>query len=1057
MKRREYPLAWCQKGFVYFYQQDPEGNYFNISTEVYFHEKSSILDKTYLTAALQDMVDRHDILRTVFRLESGTPRQVVLPDLKIELQYRNVAADNLNSEIEDHLHLPFDLTKGPLIRFYLISHADDKKVLQIVVHHIIFDGASFTIFIKELRRFYLAHKNSVREEMAPALSYQNFVEWEQQILASSRKPRSRQYWHEQFKDGFSKLVLPADRPRSAVRKGGILPFKLDPAIIEKMDTCAFSGKYGLHTLLLGAFTIMLHRYSQQQNAAIALVTKGRPNYFRESLGHFVNPVPFKIDCHSESTVMEHLAQTQKTVLGALKNQEYPFMLLMEELQAGQGSTGPIVPIVFNFIPEQLLKLSDSNDYDWGGVKMVAIESDQPPIAGVQYDLHLKIKQRNGELTCYFDYDKGLFSEKIVSGMSRHFSNILSAMLSDPGRPLGKLEMLTSKERKQILHDWNVTRPDYPDNTCLHHLFEKMAEEHPDKLAVVSGKNYLTYHELNIRSNQLSHYLISSGIRPETMVGVHMERSLEMVTAIMAVLKAGGAYVPIDPAYPRERIDYMVRDSNIKILLTKRDINAGLSIDHAKMIYLDTDIDLIESFSSENPDTTVASKNLAYVIYTSGSTGKPKGVMIEHQNAVAFLYGAEQLGRRKEHLSGTSVASFCFDANVWEFFMNLCFGGTLHILDTRLFITANTLVDYFADNHITSAYIPPGILIPVIKELESRGPASFSLDRLLVGVEPLLQSTLQRLRDLFPHIRIINIYGPTEATVGTTLYKFDSAVVPDKITPIGKPVAGYKVYVVDKNFNPVPVNVPGELCVAGAGVGRGYLGLPERTAQSFISNPFDPDPNSRLYKTGDFVKWLADGNIEFVGRRDHQVKIRGFRVEPREIEYCLYDHPKLREVAVTAKEIGKEKKIIAYFIPFKDKIETEELKTFLRKSLPEYMIPEFFIEMEAFPTTPNGKLDRKALPVPDINHLRKKAFAAPQNDMEHNLVRIFSDQLGLERISVVDGFFEIGVSSITIIELIAEIKNKTGMALKPTDFFEYPTISSLSGFLLSGGDTEKKNN
>jgi amino acid adenylation domain-containing protein/non-ribosomal peptide synthase protein (TIGR01720 family) len=692
--------------------------------------------------------------------------------------------------------------------------------------------------------------------------------------------------------------------------------------------------------------------------------------------------------------------------------------------------------------------------------MVALQPAPPPVTELpgltvrpltvdcgtaKFELTLSLQDTEQGLLATVEYNTDLFDFATIARMLGHFHILLEGVITDPQQHLADLPLLTAAEKQQLLVEWNTTTTDYPQNTCLHALFESQAERMPDAVAVVCNGQQLTSSGLNRRANQLAHYLRALGVGPEVCVGLCMERSLEMMVGLLGILKAGGAYVPLDPAYPPERLASMVADAQVAVLVTQQQCLAALPAYGAHVVCLDTDWERLAQQSETHLASGVTPENLAYVMYTSGSTGAPKGVMVEHRQVLALLHGFELIAPGGAGCIGTAVCPFSFDVSVWECFSMLCFGGTLHILLPEILTAPEQFARYLVHHCITSAYIPPALLSDVASHLEQQH-TQIALTRLLVGVEPIQQGTLQRFRNLSKQMRIVNGYGPTEATICATLFPFCVAAESDRWTSIGTGIGGYEVYLVDAHLQPVFVGIPGELLIGGAGLARGYINHPELTAGHFIPHPFSNVPGARLYKTGDLARYLPDGNLEFLGRYDQQVKIRGYRIELEEIEAALRQHPAVRETAVLACEDARrgDKCLVAYLVANQEPAPAlRAWRSFLKQKLPEYMIPSAFVVLEALPRTSNGKLDRQALPMPDATPSPGTgAFVAPRTPAESTLAGIWAEVLKLERVGVHDNFFELGGDSVLSIQIIARA-NRAGLRLTPKHLFQHQTIAELA--------------
>jgi aspartate racemase len=652
-----------------------------------------------------------------------------------------------------------------------------------------------------------------------------------------------------------------------------------------------------------------------------------------------------------------------------------------------------------------------------------------------------------ETRIIIDYDRSLFDDAAMEAMLGHYRTLLEGMASNPGSAVGDLPMLTEKERHTILVEWNETTADYPRDATIHGIFETHAAETPDAPAVVLADTQLTYRDLNERANKLAHRLTELGVSPGTLVAVCMDRSPGLIVALMGVLKAGAAYVPLDPAYPQERLAFMLEDTSAPVLLTEEKVIDILPAHKAHTIRMDADWHEIAGEPVDNPPSGVGPDALAYVIYTSGSTGQPKGVCCRHAGVPNLL---TDFNRHTPILPGHRCslwASISFDASVYEIFSALLAGGALYIVSDAVRYESDAFFEWLSDNRISSSYVPPVMLNDLLEWIQ-HNPGRLSLRRLMVGVEPINEKLLASIMEQVPGLTIVNAYGPTEATIISTLYDVVPRSARDRNTPIGKPIKNSKIYLLDSLLRPVPVGVAGEIHIGGVGLADGYLNRPELNATRFIHDPFSGDPGSRLYKTGDTARFLSDGNIEFVGRVDHQVKVRGFRVEPGEIEFALRQHPSVKDAVVLAKgDRTGVKRLVAYIVPAGVAAGGAELRAFLKEKLPEYMVPTAFVSMEAFPITPNGKLDRAALPEPEITRADiQSRFVAPRNEIEHQLVLIWERVIGIKPIGVTDSFFDLGGHSLLAVRLFTEITRVFGTDLPLAAIFQHPTIEQIAALI-----------
>jgi amino acid adenylation domain-containing protein/non-ribosomal peptide synthase protein (TIGR01720 family) len=908
------PLSYAQQRLWFLDQLEPGSPTYNLSIAL---RLTGVLDVSALEKSLVEIVRRHEILRTIFPAKDGRPVQVIVPALPLTLPVVDLRAipDAMREAVVQQTataesRQSFDLAHGPLWSVKLLRLADEEHVFLLNMHHIVFDGWSFDVFFRELTALYTAFSTGKPSPLPTLpLQYSDFALWQRMWLQGATLEAQLTYWKQQLGGNLPLLELPTDRPRPPLQsfRGACQSLVLPQHLTEALKALSRQEGVTLFMTLLAAFKTLLYRDTGQEDLLIGAPIAGRTRVETEALiGFFVNTLALRTNMGGNPRFRELLGKVREVALDAYDHQDLPFEKLVDELLLERSpSHAPLVQVMFALqnAPRLALQLPgltlDQMDVESGTAK---------------FDLTLSMRDTEQELKGTVEYATDLFDHTTISRMLGHFQTLLEGIVAHPEHRLADLPLLTEAERYQILAEWNDTTADYPQNTCLHELFETWAERTPNAVAVICNDQQLTYSALNQRANQLAHYLRALGIGPEVCVGLCMERSLEMVVGLLGILKAGGAYVPLDPAYPKERLSFMLSDTQVSVLVTQQEIVTHLPKHALRLVCLDTDWEVIAQQSKEDPVSGVTPENLAYVMYTSGSTGKPKGVMIEQRQVLALLYGFEHVAPGGAGCIGTAVCPFGFDVSVWECFSMLCFGGTLHIIVPEILTDPQQFVHYLVDHGITSAYIPPALLSEVACHLEQQD-AQMALNRILVGTEPIKQGLLQRFRDLSEHMRIVNGYGPTETTICATLFPFYSATEPYRRTPIGTGIRGYEVYLVDANMQLVPIGIPGELHIGGAGLARGYLNCPELNAEKFIPHPFRDRPGARLYKTGDLARWLPDGNLEFLGRLDQQVKIRGFRVEPGEIEAVLAGLPVVQESVVFAREDQPgDKRLVAYVVP-----------------------------------------------------------------------------------------------------------------------------------------------
>jgi amino acid adenylation domain-containing protein len=788
--------------------------------------------------------------------------------------------------------------------------------------------------------------------------------------------------------------------------------------------------------VLAGFQVLLQRYSGQEDIVVGSPTAGRlrPEW-RKLVGYFVNPVVLRANLAGNPTFRDFLTQVRGTVLGAVEHQDYPFPLLVERLQpARDPSRSPLFQV--NFAWEKPAGGVEAGAFQLDDLLLEPFPLEQQ---ATKFDLTLMVIEGRC-LTCSLTYNSDLWDAATIARMAGHLEVLLEGMAANPERPIGELPLLTSVEKQQILMDWNNTGITCP-NDCMHRLIEAQVEKTPDSTAVIMGAESLTYRELNCRANQVAHYLRSLGVGPEVLVGLCMERAIDAVVAILGILKAGGAYVPLDPVYPKERLEFMLADAGVRLLLTQARLAFDLPDHQATVVCIDGNPEEIASQSSDNPTTEVTCDSLAYVIYTSGSTGRPKGVMVTHRGIGNLAQAQIGMFDVTPHSRVLQFASLSFDASVSEMAMALCAGATLVLAPPEAMIGPG-LVALLEEQAITTVTLPPSVLATL------PDCAFPELHTLAVAGEACPAELVARWA---PGRNFLNAYGPTENTVCASMAKCQADG--SRLT-IGKPMANVQIYILDARKQPVAVGVPGEVYLGGAGLARGYLNRPELTAERFVANPFSAEPGARLYRTGDLARWLPDGDIDFLGRIDHQVKIRGFRIELGEIESALSQHPDVGEAIVIAREDEPGKKrLVAYLVAGLEAAPgVSELRRFLKEKLPEHMIPAAFVRLDAFPLSPNGKADRRALPAPDVSRPElEQAYAAPETDFQKALAAIWAGVLGIEKVGIHDNFFELGGASIQTLQ-VGEQAAARGLNVTPELIFQYQTIAELEAACALSGLT-----
>ncbi|MDY6954466.1 MAG: amino acid adenylation domain-containing protein, partial [Thermodesulfobacteriota bacterium] len=788
--------------------------------------------------------------------------------------------------------------------------------------------------------------------------------------------------------------------------------------------------------LLAAFNVLLHRYTGQEDIAVGSPIANRNRIELEGLiGFFLNTLVLRTDLSDDPTFWELLGRVREMALEAYAHQDVPFERLVEELQPERDlSRTPLFQVMF------VLRNFRRHALAFSGLTVtpMAVHTDTS-----KFDLILFVAEGPEGLRGTVEYNTDLFHGTTVTRMLQHYQSLLEAIIADPDQQVGALPLLTTPESYQLLVEWTDTRSDYPKDRCVHHLFASQAEKRPGAVALVCDDQEITYGELNGRANRLAHYLQKLGVGPDVLVGICVQRSLDMVVGLLAVLKAGGAYVPLDPSYPKERLAHMLDDAHVTALLTQTGLLKGLPIHGAKTVCLDADWDVVAREREANPINSSLTERLAYVLYTSGSTGAPKGVAMTHRSLCNLLWWQLQNAAPGEGTRTLQFAPLSFDVSFQEIFSTLCSGGTLVLISEETRRDPMELLGYLRDQSIERLFLPCVALQQLAEVAEGQERVPAGLREVITAGEPLqitrqITSFFSNLQDC----RLHNQYGPTESHVVTAFTLKGPHTGWPLLPPIGRPIANTDIYLLDRHMNPVPVGVPGELYVGGEALARGYLKRPALTAERFIPNPFSHEAGARLYRTGDLARYLPDGSIAFLGRMDNQVKIRGFRVEPGEIEAVLREHPGLRDAIVVAREDAPiDRYLAAYVVPVEILAPTiGALRQFLKERLPDYMVPSAWVMLERLPLTPSGKVNRLALPAPiRKGPERQGTFVAPKDALERQLTKIFEDVLGVQDIGVKDDFFELGGHSLLAVRLFTQIEQAFGKRLPLATLFQAPAV------------------
>ena len=1049
------PLSFAQRRLWFIEQLAPGKSAYNIPAAI---RLKGPLNVVALERCLNEIVKRHEALRTTFAMVDGGPVQVIAPILTLALpvvDLRELSGDAREIEVRrlaaEEAGLRFDLARGPLLRIKLLRLGDEEHVGLLTMHHIVSDGWSTGILIREMAVLYEAF-SSGRPSPLPELpiQYADFADWQRDWLRGEVLETQLAYWKEQLLGAPALLELPTEHSRPAVQsfQGAHRSLLLPKQLGEALKALSRHEGVTLFMTLLAAFKILLHRYTSQDDLVVGTPIANRNHTEIEGLiGFFANTLALRTDLSGNPSFRQLLRRVREVCLAAYSHQDLPFEKLVEELHPQRDlSRSPIFQVMF-VINNALVETVELT-----GLTVSPIKGDSE---AAHFDLTLQIGEtEQGLMEAVLVYNTDLFEAGTIARMLGHFQTLLEAVIADPDRRLADLPLLTRAERHQLLVEWNNTRTDHPQDLCVHQLFEAQVERTPDAIAVVFQDQHLTYSELNRRANQLAHHLRALGVGPDVPVGVCLEQSLEIVIALVGVLKAGGVYVPLDPAYPNERLAFMLEDTEAAVLLTQERLVAGLPEHEARIVCLDSGWAAVAREKPDNPVTSTMDENLAYVIYTSGSTGRPKGVLVSHGSIVTHCRDIQRCYELDSSDRVLQFSSLSVDLSLEQILPTLIAGARLLLARAEV-SPPNEFHRIIAEFGLTVLNIPTPYWHELVREWADLPELSRNLQPRLfiVGGDVMSPEALDRWQKTsMQAVRLINAYGPTETTITATAFEIAPQLGEHTTlqkVPIGRPLANREIYILDKYGNPVPTGVPGELHIGGAGLARGYLNRPDLTAEKFIPNPFSSAPGARLYQTGDRARHLPDGSIELFGRIDHQVKIRGFRVELEEIEAVLRQHPDVREAVVLAQqETSGEKRLVAYLVSEREHSPTaDDLRGFAKDKLPEYMMPAVFVLLEAMPLMPNGKVDRHALPAPDQARPElEKAFVAPRDELELQLTHLWEEVLGVRPIGVRDNFFELGGHSLAAVRLFSLIEKKLGRRLPLATVFQGATVEHLAGIL-----------
>lgn len=1074
-----FPASFAQARLWFIDQLVPGNTFYNVPTAL---RLTGSLHFSALEQTFHEIVRRHEALRTRFGIAQEQLVQMIPADSVanasasplgngaapftlnlpiIDLQHCPAGERELQAKqwVSEESQRPFDLATGPLLRVFLLKLDETDHVLLLNLHHIICDDWSIGVLIRELSAIYTAFAQNQPSPLAELpLQYADFAHWQREWLQTEVLETQLTYWRQQL-DGIARLNLPTDRPNPTVPsyRGATQFLELSPSLSQGLEKLCQQQGVTLFMTLLAAFQTLLYRYTQQEDIVVGSPIANRNRSEIEGLiGFFVNTLVLRTDLSGNPTFQELLGRVREVTLGAYAHQDLPFEKLVEELHPQRAlSRHPLFQVVFGFenAPMEALELP--------GLTLSPLTID---FKTTRFDLEFHLWDASGGFRSLWGeewkhsegirgvvvYNTDLFDAATITRMVGHFTTLLEGIVANPQTRVASLPILLDAERQQLLGEWNDTVADYPQNRCIHQLFEEQVEHNHHAIAVIFDRQSLTYQELNSRSNQLAHYLQKQGVSSDVLVGLCVERSVEMIVGMLAILKAGGAYLPLDPNYPQERLNFMLEDAQVAVLLTQQHLVERLSTHNLQIISIDTDWNRVTQESSENPISRVTSDNLAYVIYTSGSTGKPKGVAILHK-AVNRLVCNTNYIKIDSADKIAQVSNTSFDAATFEIWGALLYGAQLVGISRDVLLSPHDFALQLQQQGITVLFLTTALFQQIIRDV----PQAFaSLRYLLFGGEAVDARWVRKVLKKGAPQQLIHVYGPTEGTTFSSFYQVQDVSEEATSIPIGCPIANTQIYLLDEQLQPVPIGISGELYISGDGLARGYLNRPELTSQRFIPRApikgaptMGAQPGTRLYKTGDLARYRADGNIEFLGRIDNQVKIRGFRIELGEIESVLNQHPAVREaVVMVQQDVPDDKHLVAYIV-FNEQVnnpKSSELRQYLSEKLPQYMVPSAYVMLDSLPLTPNGKVNRRLLPEVDTFNLdAEQNYVAPGTGIEEELARIWRQILGKQQVGIYDNFFELGGHSLLATQLTSRIRDAFQVELSVRILFEAPTVASLA--------------
>ncbi|NEP57336.1 MAG: amino acid adenylation domain-containing protein [Symploca sp. SIO2G7] len=1036
---RSRSTSHIQQANWFLYKFNPMGLADKISIAIRI---TSFVDTQAVKNTLQILIERHSILRSIYFEQDENLISEIRENVELDWEEIDATSWNnteLNKQLLICIKLPFNLETGIVFRACLFSISATENILLLTVHQIAGDRESLLILLDEFITIYKSKINGISSSLFLLnTAYKDYIDRELEFINSSAGKQIGDYWQEKLEGELPILELSTNFPRPSIRtyNGTVLKSTINSQLNQKIQQLAKTLEVKQEELLLAVFKILLYRYTGEDDILVGLLQsrENKPSLER-LVGNCTNITVVRSSVSDNIKFTDFLHQVSKKIFEVDRYRDYPYALLIKQLQAADLSHYPICQVAFSY--HKSSKLFKAKELEF--------EYYELPQQKVDFELSLEITELPDSLSVDFKYNSDVLEAKTVAQIAEHFQNLLKEVVKSPKMPVDKLSMLSEAERQKILVTWNDTKIDYPQGICIYQLFESQVEKTPDAVAVIFEEEKLTYSELNSKANQLAHYLQKLGVKPEAHLGICVERSLSMVIAILGILKAGAAYVPLDPSYPSERLAYMISDAQVSVLLTQESLATSLSKYQAQVVCLDRDWKAIEEFSTASLSSGVTPENLGYIIYTSGSTGKPKGVAMSQRALVNLIIWQQEEATVGQSAKTLQFAPISFDVSFQEIFSTWYSGGTLVLVSQEIRRDSFALMAFMVEAQIDRIFLP-FVALQQLATVASQCQVLPPLREIVTAGEQLqVTPDLVALMNRIPNCKLQNQYGPSETHVVSAYTLQGAATNWPKLPPIGRPIANNQLYIFDRNLQPVPIGVPGELYIGGVGVANGYINRPDLTAKKFITKG-----QSKLYKTGDLARYLSDGNIEFLGRIDNQVKIRGFRIEIGEIETTLSQHPTVKETVVIAREDQPgNKRLVAYIVP-----ETEtnhgivpQLKQYLKEKLAEYMVPSAFVVLSELPLTPSGKVNRRALPAPDISSFsHSENFVAPRDRTEEQLAQIWSEILNINPVGVKSNFFELGGHSLLAVNLMAKIQQRFAQQLPLSTLLTNPTIEDLSSLI-----------